>query len=105
GAINRRRVEVRPFTDRQIALLRTFADQAVIAIENARLFKELNDSNASLHEALEQQTATGEVLQTISRSPTDLQKVLDTIVESAGRLSGGGTCTLRRSAGYLVLVV
>src|SRR5215468_10430177 len=87
------RTEVQPFTDRQIALVETFADQAVIAIENVRLFKELEARNRDLTVALGQQNATSEILRVVSSSPTDVQPVFDVITANALRLcaaSGSG---------------
>jgi GAF domain-containing protein len=96
GVILIRRTTVQPFTDKQIALLETFADQAVIAIENVRLFTELQEKNraltdahAEVTEALGQQTATSEILRVISQSQTDVQPVFDTIIQSAVRLLAG----------------
>jgi signal transduction histidine kinase len=86
GTINIRRTEVRPFSEKHVKLLETFADQAVIAIENVRLFKELEERNRDLTEALEQQTATSEILRVIASSPTDIQPVFDSIARSAARL-------------------
>ena len=102
GGLIARRTEVRPFTPAQIKLLETFADQAVIAIENVRLFKELGERNAELREALEHQTATAEVLGIISRSPTDVQPVLDAIVESAARVCGIDDVVLRLREGNML---
>jgi GAF domain-containing protein len=91
------------FTDGEVELLKTFTDQAVIAIENVRLFTELQEKNraltmayAQVTEALEQQTATAEILRVISSSPTDVQPVFDTIVRSAVRLCNGLSASLLR---------
>ena len=105
GAIHIRRMEVRPFTDKQIKLLETFADQAVIAIENVRLFQELQARNRELTESLEQQTATGEVLRVIAGSPTELQPVLDTVIASAVKLAGATQGHIRQLDGDLLRLV
>ena len=99
GAIVMRRLQVKPFTDKQIALLQIFADQAVIAIENVRLFKELEASNKHLTDALDKQTATSDVLRVISRSQTDVRPVFEEILSSAIRLMGAQSGTLTRITG------
>src|SRR4029434_6012222 len=93
GTLAVRRADVRPFSNKEIELLKSFADQAVIAIENVRLFTELQEKNkaltqahAQVSESLEQQTATSEILRVISSSPTNLQPVLDTIAANAARV-------------------
>src|SRR5207247_2201573 len=99
----RGRGKPQPFSASEIELLKTFADQAVIAIENARVFAELGDKNraltdahAQVTEALQQQTATSEILRVISSSPTDVQPVFDTIVRSALNLLDGHTALVAR---------
>jgi signal transduction histidine kinase len=97
GTIHIRRMEVRPFTEKQIKLLETFAAQAVIAIENVRLFQELKES-------LEQQTATSEILGVIASSPTDVQPVLDVVAENAARLCDATDALIARIDGNVLLL-
>jgi signal transduction histidine kinase len=105
GVIQLRRTEARLFSKRQVALLQTFADQAVIAIENVRLFTELEASNAELTESLAQQTATSELLKVSGRSTFDLQPVFETLVQSARRLCGAELGFVHRFDGQLLRVV
>ena len=109
GVIVIRRSVVQPFTNKQIALLETFANQAVIAIENVRLFKELQETNralteahAQVTEALDQQIATSEILRVISGSPTDVQPVFEAIAENSVRLCEGRYCTVYQFDGELI---
>ena len=95
GTLNARRNEVRPFTPAQIKLLETFADQAVIAIENVRLFQELKES-------LEQQTATSEILGVIASSPTNIQPVLNTVAENAARVCDANDAIIRLVEGNML---
>ena len=111
GAFTAYRTESRPFSEREIALLRIFADQAVIAIENVRLFKELQEKNRALTEAhtrvsaaLEQQTATAEILRVISSSPVDVQPVFEAVADSAMRLLDAQGVAVVRYDGELISV-
>jgi signal transduction histidine kinase len=104
GVLAVHRFSLQPFTEQEVALLETFADQAVIAIENARLFQELEQRNTALTQALEQQTATADVLRIIASSPTDLESVLQSIIDTAARLCearGGTILQLRETDGRL----
>ncbi|MGB9041588.1 MAG: GAF domain-containing protein, partial [Pseudolabrys sp.] len=103
GAILIYRQEVRSFSEKQIALLRNFADQAVIAIENTRLLSELRQRTGALSESLDRQTAMSEVLGVISSSPTDLTPVFDTILANATRLCEGNLAALWRYDGEFLV--
>ena len=102
GGIGLFRTEVKPFSDSQVALLDTFADQAVIAIENVRLFNELETRNRELGEALEQQTATSDILRIMSRSQTDVQPVFDTIAQAALELCRSNSANVFTFDGELI---
>jgi len=112
GVLGLWRREVRPFTEKQITLVSIFADQAVIVIENVRLFTKLQEKNrvltqthAQLTEALDQQKVTSEILRVISSAPTDLQPVFDTIVESVVQLCDGVSATVYRFDGHLIHLI
>ena len=105
GAILVVRAKAAPFSEKEIALLKTFADQAVIAIENVRLFNELEVRNRDLTESLEQQTATAEILRVISNSPTDITPVLDAVAENAARLCEANDVVVMMNEGDVLRAV
>jgi GAF domain-containing protein len=107
GALTIRRSEVKPFTEKQIELVTTFADQAVIAIENVRLFEEVQARTRELSESLEQQTATSEVLRVISSSPGELEPVFQAMLENATRICEAtfGNLFLREEDGFRAVAV
>ena len=105
GAITVAKAEPGPFPDNQIELLKTFADEAVIAIENVRLFKELEARNRDLTEALDRQTATADILGVIASSPTDLQPVLNAVAENAARLCDAQDVSILEKQGEVFRVV
>ena len=105
GVVGLWRREVRPFTEKQIELISTFADQAVVAIENVRLFNDLEARTGDLAESLEQQTATSEILRVISSSPADIQPILDAVAQSAARLCQAFDAAIFRRNGDELRVV
>src|SRR5204862_286908 len=107
GAILIRRMKVSPFSDKQMALLTTFADQAVIAIENARLFDEVQARTRELTESLEQQTATSEVLRVISSSPGELEPVFQAMLANATQICEAkfGSMYLREGDAFRIVAM
>jgi signal transduction histidine kinase len=99
GVILMRRTEVRPFSDKEIALVKTFVDQAAMAFENGQLFREIDARNHDLAESLAQQTATSEILRVIASPPTDLQPVLNTVAENAARICEANDALIYRFDG------
>src|SRR5262249_16189176 len=104
GTLSLGATEPNALTEQHLRLLETFADQAVIAIENARLFQELNGSNGSLREALEPQTPTADLLPVITQAPADLQRVVDAIAQTAARLGEADSVSVRRVEGDRLVI-